>query len=291
MHYKEYKRILGNKNNMNIYRGCTHGCIYCDSRSLCYQLMHNFEDIEVKTNAPKQLEEELRRKRKPCMIVTGSMTDPYMPLEGMIMYTRRCLEAIEKYSFGVAPLTKSNLILRDLELLKKINKKAKCVVQITLSTYDEELCKILEPNVCTTKERFETLKIFNENEIPTVVWLGPFLPFLTDTKENLLGLLDYCERAHVYGIINFGIGLTLRDGNREYFYKCLDKYFPGMKEKYQKKFGNEYHIHSDNSQELMDLFHTECRKRGIESDINKVFEYVAEYPKIKEQVYVQLSLF
>ncbi len=291
MHYKEYKSILGAKNNMNIYRGCTHGCIYCDSRSLCYQINHDFEDVEIKTNAPAQLEQEIRRKRKPCMIGTGSMTDPYMPLENQVMYTRQCLEVIEKYSFGIAILTKSNLVLRDLDLLKKINQKSKCVIQITLTTHDEVLCKILEPNVCTTKERFEALKILNQNGIPTVVWLGPLLPYISDTRENLLGLLDYCEQANVYGIINFGIGVTMREGNREYFYKKLDKYFPGMKEKYHNKYGNEYLVYSEKSNELMDLFHAECKKRGIESNITKVFEYLHEFPKVDEQKYVQLSLF
>lgn len=136
MHYKEYKHILSPQNGMNIYRGCSHGCIYCDSRSTCYQMQHDFEDIEVKTNAPEILEREQRSRRKRCMIGTGAMTDPYIPLELEVGYTRRCLEVIDKYGFGLAIQTKSNLILRDLELLKSINSKAKCVVQITLTTYD-----------------------------------------------------------------------------------------------------------------------------------------------------------
>ncbi len=291
MHYKEYKRILSAKNGMNIYRGCSHGCIYCDSRSRCYQINHEFEDIEVKTNSYIQLEEEIRRKRKPCMIGTGSMTDPYIPLEEKLMHTRKCLEVIEKYSFGATLITKSNRVLRDLDILKKINKKSKCVVQMTLTTYDEDLCKILEPNVSTTKERFEALKVLRDNCIPTVVWMDPFLPYINDTKENILGLLDYCEEASVYGIINFGMGVTMREGNREYFYKQLDKYFPGMKERYRLKYGNDYFLLSDDNNELMELFYSECKKRGIVSNYNEVFEYLQEFPTIEEDKYIQLSLF
>jgi DNA repair photolyase len=125
MHYKEYRTILSSQNGMNIYRGCSHGCIYCDSRSKCYQMQHEFEDIEIKTNAPEMLETELRKRRKKCMIGTGAMTDSYMPLEAELKYTRRCLEVISKYEFGLAIQTKSNLILRDLELLRSINEKAK----------------------------------------------------------------------------------------------------------------------------------------------------------------------
>ena len=226
MHFKEAKTILSSKNGMNIYRGCSHGCIYCDSRSKCYNMDHDFEDIEVKVNAPELLEAALRKKRKKCMISTGSMCDPYMHIEARLACTRKCLEIIDRYGFGVALLTKSNLILRDLDILTSINSKSKCVVQLTLTTWDEDLCRILEPTVCTTRERFEVLKIMNENGIPTVVWLDPILPFINDTEENLRGILEYCVRAKVYGIICFGMGMTLREGNREYFYSKLDEHFP-----------------------------------------------------------------
>ena len=219
MHYKKVKGILSAHNGMNIFRGCSHGCIYCDSRSKCYQMNHDFEDIEVKENALVLLEKALMSKRNKCMISTGAMTDPYIPLEKEIEYTRKSLEIIDRYGFGISILTKSNLILRDLDLLTSINKKAKCVVQMTLTTYDEDLCKILEPNVSTTKERFETLKIINEHGIPTIVWLCLILPFINDNEENLYGILDYCIKAKVYGIICFGFDVTLREGNREYFYQ------------------------------------------------------------------------
>ncbi|MDD5934147.1 MAG: radical SAM protein [Clostridiales bacterium] len=289
MHYKEVKQILSPNNGMNIYRGCSHGCIYCDSRSKCYNMQHDFEDIEVKSNAVELLEATLRRKRKKCMIGTGAMTDPYIHLEERLMHMRKCLELIEQYGFGVAIQTKSNRILRDLDLLKKINEKTKCVVQMTLTTYDESLCKILEPNVCTTKERAKVLNIMRDNNIPTVVWLDPILPFINDTMENLRGIMDYCIEAKVYGIICFGMGLTLREGNREYFYKKLDEHFPGMKEKYQKKYGYAYEINSDRNKELMTEFYQICKKYNIICDNHKIFSYLHEFEEKEEAI--QLSLF
>ncbi len=277
MHEVTAKGILSAKNGMNIYRGCSHGCIYCDSRSLCYQMNHDFEDIEVKANAAELLENALRRKRHKCMIGTGAMSDPYMHIEQKLGNMRKCLEIIEKYGFGVTVLTKSSKILRDLDLLKKINEKAKCVVQMTLTTYDEDLCRIIEPNVETTYERFKTLEKMRDNEIPTVVWLCPILPFINDTEENLVGILDYCVKARVKGIINFDMGLTLRDGNREYFYKKLDEHFPGLKERYIRVYGNAYEIPSPNSKRLTEIFQTKCRKNGIMYNVNECFEYLNRF--------------
>jgi DNA repair photolyase len=289
MHFAEAKRILSSENGMNLYRGCTHGCIYCDSRSRCYQFTHDFEDIEVKQNAPQLLEHSLRSKRKKCMIGTGSMCDPYMHCDEQLELTRKCLELIDYYEFGLAIQTKSDRILRDLDLLKSINRKAKCVVQITLTTYEEELCRILEPKVCTTKRRFEVLQIMRENGIPTVVWMSPILPFINDTRENVEGILNYCIQAKVYGIINFGMGLTLRDGNREYFYDALDRHFPGMRERYHEKYGYAYEVTSIRNRELMGLFHAECKRNGIESNVGRIFEYLHEFPEGRG--YEQLSLF
>ncbi len=289
MHYVKVKGILSDQNGMNIYRGCTHGCIYCDSRSKCYGFTHDFEDIEIKQNAPELLESRLRSKRKKCMIRTGSMSDPYIHYEEKLLMTRRCLEIIDEYGFGLAIHTKSDRILRDLDLLKSINQKSKCVVQITLTTYDEDLCKILEPNVSTTMRRFEVLQELQENNIPTVVWLTPILPFINDTKENLEGILNYCVEAKVYGIINFGMGVTLREGDREYFYQALDRHFPGMKEQYHKKYGYAYQVNSDRNEELMELLHSTCRAQGIVSNMNDVFAYLNEFPDNNR--YEQLHLF
>ncbi|SDB55107.1 radical SAM protein [Butyrivibrio sp. INlla16] len=290
MHFTDAKGILSGKNGyfgMNIYRGCTHGCIYCDSRSKCYQFTHPFEDIEVKQNAPELLEQALRSKRKKCMIGTGAMSDPYMHCEKELLLTRRCLEIILENGFGAAVQTKSDLILRDIDLLSEINRSAKCVVQITLTTYDDELCKILEPNVCNTKRRIEVLEIMQERDIPTVVWLTPILPFINDTKENIEAILNECVRTGVKGIIDFGMGLTLREGDREYYYAALDKNFPGMKEKYIKRYGNAYELPSPNSKELKALFRNICKENNILSTPKECFEFIQEMP----DKYKQMSLF
>ena len=288
MHFVDAKGILSSHNGMNLYRGCTHGCIYCDSRSECYQMKHDFEDIEVKQNAPELLEKALRSKRKKCMIGTGAMCDPYMHCEEQLRLTRRCLELIDEYGFGVTVQTKSDRILRDLDILKSINRKAKCVVQMTLTTYDEDLCRIVEPKVCTTKRRYEVLQIMKENGIPTVVWLSPILPYINDTRENIEGILEYCRKAGVYGIICFGMGLTLRQGDREYYYAALDKYFPGLREKYHRKFVYAYEIPSDRQGELMRYFYGFCKENRIVSDAEQVFAYLREFPEDKG--YEQLSL-
>ncbi len=288
MHYRQYKSILSPKNGMNLYHGCTHGCIYCDSRSKCYQMEHDFEDIEVKKNAPEMLENELRRKRKRGMIGTGAMCDPYMHIEEKLQITRRCLELILQYGFGLAIQTKSSRILRDMDLLQAINRQTKCVVQMTLTTYDEALCKILEPAVSTTRQRFEVLEAMRDHGIPTVVWLSPFLPFINDSEENLRGLLDYCIRAKVRAVLCFGFGLTLRDGNREYFYSKLDKHFPGMKQQYIKKFGNSYECNSDNNGMLMKILRSECKSNGILCGTANVFEYMNTFEEKgkSEQMYL-----
>lgn len=287
MHYADYKTILSPQNGMNLYRGCTHGCIYCDSRSKCYHIDHVFEDIEVKRDAVKILESQLRKKRSRGMIGTGSMCDPYIPLEMELELTRRSIEVIERYGFGLAILTKSARLLRDIDLLKKINERTKCVVQVTLTTYDETLCKTIEPHVSTTRERFEMLMTLKEAGIPTVVWMTPILPFINDTEENLLGLLDYCVRAGVKGILCFGFGVTLREGDREYFYTALDREFPGVKQKYIRTFGNAYECTSPNNTKLMEIFKRECKQHGILYKTNDVFKYLWTF----ESKEGQMSLF
>lgn len=277
MHFVTAKGILSSTNGMNLYRGCSHGCIYCDSRSKCYHMEHAFEDIEVKENALDLLEHALRHKKKKCMIGTGSMTDPYIPLETELGTVRKALQLIYEHGFGFTVITKSDRILRDLDLLQKINERAKCVVQITLTTYDEALCRKLEPNVSTTRERFAVLKKLRDAGIPSVVWLSPILPFINDTADNLSGLLNMCIEARVYGIICFGMGLTLREGNREYFYKQLDHLFPGLKEKYIKTYGNQYMIESPNGRPLMKLFAETCDKNGIVHNNEEIFHYLQTF--------------
>lgn len=289
MHEVKAKGILSAQNGMNIYRGCTHGCVYCDARSSCYQMDHAFEDIAVKINAPELLEQALRRKRKKCMIGTGAMSDPYLHAEKELRLTRRCLELIDRYGYGLAIQTKSDMILRDLDLLKSIHQKTKCVVQITLTTFDENLCRVLEPHVCTTARRIEVLNILKEEGIPTIVWMTPILPFINDTEENILGLLRECRNAGVYGIMTFGIGQTLRDGDRQYFYGKLDKYFPGMKERYIKTYGDAYELPVLNHRELMRMVRRECEKAGMEWQSDKLFAYMHRFED--KQAGEQLSLF
>ena len=287
MHFVEAKGILtGNSGyyGMNIYRGCSHGCIYCDSRSKCYQFTHPFEDIEVKRNAPELLEKALRSKRKKCMIGTGAMSDPYMHCEEELRLTRKCLEIIHRYGFGAAIQTKSDRILRDIDLLDEINRSAKCVVQITLTTYDDALCRIIEPNVCSTRRRIEVLEKMQERGIPTVVWLTPVLPFINDTEENIISILNECARTGVKGVIDFGMGLTLREGDREYYYAALDKHFPGMKARYIQRYGNAYELPSPKAKELSAIFRRICRENGIISDPEACFRYMRELPEKHSQI-------
>lgn len=287
MHFVDAKGILTSGKGhygMNIYRGCSHGCIYCDSRSTCYQFSHAFEDIEVKQNAPELLEQALKSKRQKGMIGTGSMSDPYMHCEEQFRLTRKCLEIIYKYGFGAAVQTKSDRILRDIDLLEEINNRAKSVVQITLTTWDKQLCQIIEPNVCNTQRRIEVLEAMRERGIPTVVWLTPILPFINDTEENILAILNACAQVKVKGIICFDMGLTLREGDREFYYAALDRHFPGLKEKYISTYGGAYEVPSPQSARLMDLFTTFCRDHGILYRPNECFDYLHQFPEKYQQI-------
>ena len=286
MHFVDAKGILsGNDGHwgMNIYRGCFYGCIYCDSRSRCYQFTHPFEDIEVKQNAPELLEAALRSKRKKCMIATGSMSDPYMHCEEKLRLTRKCLEIILRYGFGATLLTKSDRVLLDMDLLEEIHRKTKCVVQMTLTTYDDDLCRIVEPNVCTTRRRIEVLEEMRHRGIPTVVWLTPILPFINDTEDNIKAILAECIRVGVKGIICFDMGLTLREGDREYYYAALDKSFPGMKKRYIQRYANAYALPSPRAKELMDLFWNTCRQHGLLCTPEDCFAYLNDFPEPFEQ--------
>ncbi len=289
MHTVQAKGILSAKNGMNLYRGCSHGCIYCDSRSTCYHMTHAFEDIEVKENAIQLLEQALQRKRKKCMIGTGSMTDPYIPLEEQLGMVRQALALAASHGFGFTLITKSDRVLRDLDLLQRINEQTKCVVQMTLTTADEALCKKLEPNVSTTYQRFLALKQLQDAGIPTIVWLCPILPFINDTAENINGILDYCIEAQVHGVLCFGMGLTLRQGNREYFYAQLDRLFPHLKQQYIETYGDRYQVVSPNHHSLMKLFHQRCSRHGILHDPDQIFTYLQTFEQKSPPA--QLSLF
>jgi len=285
MHVVQAKSLLTQWNGMNLYRGCTHGCAYCDSRSTCYHMEHAFEDVAVKANAPQLLENILRRRRKPCMIGTGSMSDPYQPIERELCLTRRCLELIRDYGFGASVITKSDLVLRDLDLLADINRRTKTVVQVTLTIASDELSRILEPGVCPSSRRFEVLCELRDQGIPTIVWLSPFLPWLTDTEENFLTLLDCCVEAQVRGIVCFGVGLTLREGNREHYYAFLDRHFPGLSDRYRATYGNAYSVVSENNDRLMARFEQTCSQHGILHTPDECFAYAAEFPELQTRLF------
>lgn len=275
MHFIKSKTILGKNNNINLYRGCSFGCIYCDARSSCYHV-DNFEDIGVKENAIKILDKELASKKVPVLITTGAMSDPYCKLEETLGVTRKMLELFIKYRCGVMFLTKSTLALRDLDLYKKINEQAKVLASFTITCFDDTLREKIEPYSSSTKDRFMALKKFHEAGIETCIWLCPILPFITDTIENISNIVDKCYEVGVTNIILWDFGTTMREGSRDYFYKNLDKYFPGYKKMYQDTYKNSYVCQSLKNDELMKVFKDKCHKYGIKYDINQIY-------KIQEQ--------
>lgn len=287
MHFVQAKGILSANDTMNIYRGCLHGCIYCDSRSLCYQMDHDFEDIEVKINAPLLLDQTLRKKRRKQRLMTGAMSDPYLPLEKELQLTRQCLEVIARHGFGLCILTKSDLILRDIDLLSAIHQKAHCYVMMTLTTADEALCHLVEPHVASTWRRVEVLKQMHAAGIPTIVWFSPLLPMINDTVENIEAIVSMCHEAHVEGIVSFGMGLTLRAGDREYYYQKLDELFPGLRRKYEQRYGLAYELKSDRQQLLEARFVALCQQYGLICDQQELWRRMRELPP----QYTQLSLF
>jgi DNA repair photolyase len=233
--------------SMNLYRACQHACIYCDSRSVCYQL-GELSQIRYKSNAIKLLEKELHGKRIKGTIGFGSMNDPYMPVEEKMELTKSALELLQKYRFPVHLMTKSTLVLRDIDLLKKIG-HIYSAVSITITTADDDLARIIEPNAPAPSKRFEALRILSENGIYCGISLMPILPFINDKVQDIKALINFAAESKVKYIIPF-MGVTLREGSREYFYKQLDKSFPGMKDKYIKAFGSQYVCNSPNSNEL-----------------------------------------
>ncbi len=288
MHFVDAKGILSAQNGMNLYRGCVHGCIYCDSRSRCYRIEHPFEDIEVKRNALTLLDEALRKKRRKCMLSTGAMTDPYIPEEERLGLTRGAMQLALRHGFGFTVQTKSARVLRDLPLLRALKERTRCVVQMTLTTFDEALCRKIEPNVSTTAERARALQTIADAGVPTVAWLAPILPFINDTPENLLSVLRLLKDVGVRGVIFFGAGLTLREGNREYFYAQLERHFPGLKERYARAYGLRYEILSPDNDRLCRLFHDFCEENDLMHGNDQIFAYLRAFDAPSSG---QLSLF
>jgi len=247
--------------NMNLYRGCSHGCIYCDARSVCYQLDSPGE-VRAKENALSILREELRRKRAPGIVGLGGMSDGYNPEEAYALLTRGALELLRQYGFGIGITTKSPLVARDIDLLRGIQKNAPVHVTFSITTADDSLSRKIEPGVAPSGERFKAMATLHQAGIPAGMWINPVLPFLTDSAENLLTLLRLCKE-HGGGYSHTYYGMTLREGNREYYYAALDRHFPGLKRRYAETYGNSYSIPSPNAEALHPLYVAECERLGL----------------------------
>ncbi|MCL2857062.1 MAG: radical SAM protein [Oscillospiraceae bacterium] len=269
---------FGAEYNMNIYRGCTHGCIYCDSRSDCYG-DKNFDTVKVKEGALEKIRDELRRKVKSGVIATGAMSDPYNPLEHTLKLTRRALELISAYEFGVAIATKSALIVRDADILGEIQAHSPVIVKMTITTADEDLCKKLEPNVSSTAERFEAMRKLSDQGVYCGALMMPILPFICDNEENITKILTQAKAAGARFCYP-AFGMTLRQGNREYFYQQLDEQFPGMREKYTSKYGEDYGCPSPSARKLWGVFKEKCTELGLLYNMRDIIsQYRAGYEK------------
>jgi DNA repair photolyase len=268
--YPQVDAWFGCKYNMNLYRGCQHQCIYCDSRSECYRI-ENFNDIIVKINAIELLEKELKSKRIVGTIGFGAMCDTYMPVEKEYKLTRKALELALKYKFPVHIITKSDLVTRDIDLLKEIS-KIYAAISFTITTTDDNLAKIIEPNSSPPSKRLIAMKMLSDTGIYTGVTMMPILPFLEDTEENILSIVQQSKSNGAKYIIP-AIGMTLRDRQRDYYYNQLDKHFPNLKNKYIKTFGNRYSCSPLNSKRLYQILKSECEKQKLPMKIN-IFEPV-----------------
>ena len=245
---------------MNLYRGCQHGCVYCDSRSFCYRL-GELSDIRYKENAIDLLTKELAVKRIRKTIGTGSMNDPYMPIEQTMKLTRSALEELSRFRFPVHIITKGTLIVRDIDILKEIS-KVYAAVSITITTADDKLAKQIEPGSPTTSERFKALNELAKEGIYSGITLMPILPFINDTSENIARIVEQAAESKVKYILA-AFGLTLREGSRAYFYNFLDKKLPGIKHKYIANFGDQYSLPSPKTEKLYAKFSEMCSKYKI----------------------------
>lgn len=247
--------------NMNIYRGCCHGCIYCDSRSECYHI-EDFGSVRAKENALEIIRNDLRRKVKPGVIGTGAMSDPYNPFEQELMLTRHALELVDAYGFGISVDTKSALVTRDADVLQDIKSHSPVIIKLTVTAADDMLCRKIEPNVSLSSQRFSAIQALSDNGIFTGILLMPVLPFIEDNAANIRGIL---QRAHGCGarFVYPAFGVTLRQNQRDWYYKELDTLFPGVKAKYERQFGNRYECTSPRAKDLWNVFTNNCEKYGL----------------------------
>ncbi|MCL1994824.1 MAG: radical SAM protein [Defluviitaleaceae bacterium] len=270
--------------NMNIYRGCSHGCIYCDSRSDCYKVT-DFDTVKVKKNALEIIRNDLRRKVKTGVVGSGAMSDPYNPLEKELKLTRNSLELINAFSFGIGLTTKSDLIARDADILQDIKSHSPVIALFSISTADDELCKKLEPNVSPASKRFEAMNALAEQGIFCGVLIVPLLPYVSDTEDNIVQICRMAKEAGAKFVYTY-MGMTLRSGNREYYYEHIDNIMPGTTKKYNKRFGLSYICTSYNAKGLFKVFTTECERLGLLYNMKAIiYHYKAGYGS------TQLTLF
>jgi len=262
---KDADTWFGLRYSMNLYRGCQHGCIYCDSRSACYR-MDRLDRIYVKENALEVLERTLASKRVKDTIGFGSMNDPYMPLERQYQMTRRALEIIANYRFPVHIITKSDLVIRDIDLLQRIS-GVYAAVSVTITTFDDVLCKKLEPFAPVTSKRFEAIRRLSEAGIYCGVTLMPVLPFLNDNEENIVSILEEAAACGAQYVVGY-MGMTLREGSREYYYDKLDQLFPGLSDKYRQTFGQKYGINSPDYKHLFTVFYDTCKRLNLQTKMD-----------------------
>lgn len=289
MHFIEAKTILTPQNGMNLYRGCTDNCIYCDARSKCYRLDHEFSDAAVKLEGDRLLTNMLKKKRSRGMIVTGTLSDPYMAEEAELKYMRKCLKVIERYDFGAVIQTKSSLILRDMDIISSINRKTKCVVVVVLSGTDDTVCGKLEPGASSFTERVHVLESLAEYKIPCILDIDPVIPMINDTEANLHGLLELAAAYHVYGIEHKGFAVMLRDGSREYFHQQLAEAFPEQYAAFMEQYGKTDALISPNKNRLLSILNDFCDKHGIIRDQEEIKRYKRVYENKTQGT--QLSIF
>ena len=289
MHYKEVKAILSPQNGLNIYRGCTYDCMYCDARSACHRMDHEFGDIEVKAHAVDMLEYALKKKRTRSMIQIGASSEPYLPLEEELQLVRRCLNQIERFDFGLVLHTNSTLALRDIDILDKINRKTKCVLIVRVFTCDQKLSEKLEPGTAAPQERFLLIQRMTERGIPVIASISPILPYINDSVENIQAVMEECAKAKVYGILTDKMCPVLREGNKERFYQQLYKKFPELYDRYEAEYENEKSLKTDMQAELMAKIREISEAEGIQYDKEELLRFTREYKN--KTVGEQLSLF
>jgi DNA repair photolyase len=279
--YKDNFQWFGINYNMNIYKGCCHGCIYCDSRSNCYQII-DFDRVRVKDNSIDIVKKELKSKKKKGVVGTGAMSDPYNPFEKKLMLTRELLKLVDEYRFGISITTKSDLVVRDIDVLKKIQVHSPTIVKITITTYEDYLCNKIEKNVCSTSNRFKALKELADNDIYAGVLLMPILPFINDNEDNIKNIIKKAHECGARFVFSYNLGVTLRQNQREYYFKELKKIFPNemLDKKYIETYGYTYENESKKSEHLWKIFKEECEKYNLLYDMQDIInDYKNKYDK------------